>query len=128
MSITSKYYLDIDGTSIEQHDHLPTTPQSTLNIMSAYPLYDVPYLVRDPNDFRMSKKRHEIEVRNQAVVDDYFLARDKGLSAFEARIQVAEKHGITPKRIIKILKWFYEEAKKRKKYDFLIKFSLSEEH
>ena len=128
MSITSKYYLDIDGTSIEQHDHLPTTPQSTLNIMSAYPLYDVPYLVRDPNDFRMSKKRHEIEVRNQAVVDDYFLARDKGLSAFEARRQVAERHGITPKRVIKILKWFYEEAKKRKKYDFLIKFSLSEEH
>ena len=35
---------------------------------NSYPLYDVPYLVRDPNDFRMSKKRHEIEVRNQAVV------------------------------------------------------------
>ena len=126
--IASECYSDIDGTSIEQQDHLPTTPQSTLNIMSAYPLYDVPYLVRDPNDFRMSKKRHELEVRNQAVVDDYFLARDKGLSAFEARMQVAERHGITPKRIIKILKWFYEEAKKRKKYDFLIKFSLFEEH
>ena len=126
--IASECYSDIDGTSIEQQDHLPTTPQSTLNIMSAYPLYDVPYLVRDPNDFRMSKKRHELEVRNQAVVDDYFLARDKGLSAFEARRQVAERHGITPKRVIKILKWFYEEAKKRKKYDFLIKFSLSEEH
>ena len=96
--------------------------------MSAYPLYDVPYLVRDPNDFRMSKKRHEIEVRNQAVVDDYFVARDKGVSAYEARMQVATKHGIIPKRVIKILKWFYEEAKKRKKYDFLIKFSLSEEH
>ncbi len=96
--------------------------------MSAFPLYDVPYLVRDPNDFRMSKKRHEIEVRNQAVVDDYFVARDKGVSAYEARLQVATKHGITPKRVIKILKWFYEEAKKRKKYDFLTKFSLSEEH
>ena len=96
--------------------------------MSAYPLYDVPYLVRDPNDFRMSKKRHEIEVRNQAVVDDYFVARDKGASAHEAREAVAMKHGITPKRVIKILKWFYEEAKKRKKYDFLTKFSLSEEH
>ena len=96
--------------------------------MSAYPLYDVPYLVRAPNDFRMSAKRHEIEVRNQAVVDDYFLARDKGLSAREARRQVAEKHEITTKRVIKILKWFYEEAKKRKKYDFLTKFSLSEEH
>ena len=96
--------------------------------MSAYPLYDVPDLVRDPNEFRMSKKRHEIEVRNQAVVDDYFVARYKGVPAYEARMQVATKHGITTKRVIKILKWFYEEAKKRKKYDFLTKFSLSEEH
>ena len=96
--------------------------------MSTYPLYDVPYLVRDPNDFRMSKKRHEIEVRNQAVVDDYFVARDKGASAHEAREAVARKYGITTKRVIKFLKWFYEEAKKRKKYDFLTKFSLSEEH
>ena len=93
-----------------------------------YPLYDVPYLVRDPNEFRMSKKRHEIEVKNQAVVDDYSVARDKGASATEAREVVSTKHGITPKRVIKILKWFYEEAKKRKKYDFLIKFALSEEH
>ena len=91
-------------------------------------LYDVPYLVRDPNDFRMSKKRYEIEVRNQAVVDDYFIARANGIRGEDARRQVAEKHGITPKRVIKILKWFYEEAKKRKKYDFLTKFSLSEEH
>ena len=96
--------------------------------MKEYPLYDVPWLVRDPNDFRMSKKRHEIEVRNQAVVDDYFLARDKGLSAMEARRQVAEKHEITAKRVIKILKWFYEEAKKRKKYDFLQKFAPEVEH
>ena len=96
--------------------------------MSAYPLYDVPYLVRDPNAFRMSAKRHEIEVRNQAVVDDYFVARANGIRGEDARRQVAEKHGITPKRVIKILKWFYEEAKKRKKYDFLTKFSLSEEH
>ena len=91
-------------------------------------LYDVPWLVRDPNDFRMSKKRYEIEVRNQAVVDDYFIARANGIRGEDARRQVAEKHGITPKRVIKILKWFYEEAKKRKKYDFLTKFSLSEEH
>ena len=91
-------------------------------------LYDVPYLVRDPNDFRMSAKRHQIEVRNQAVVDDYFIARANGIRGEDARRQVAEKHGITPKRVIKILKWFYEEAKKRKKYDFLTKFSLSEEH
>ena len=96
--------------------------------MKEYPLYDVPWLVRDPNEYRMSKKRHEIEVRNQAVVDDYFVARDKGVPAHEARRQVAEKHGITTKRVIKILKWFYEEAKKRKKYDFLQKFAPEVEH
>ena len=95
---------------------------------NSYPLYDVPYLVRDPNDFRMSAKRHELEVRNQAVVDDYFIARDKGLPAIEARRQVAEKHQITARRFQKILKWFYQEAKKRKKYDFLLKFALFEEH
>ena len=54
-----------------------------------FPLYDVPYLVRDPNDFRMSEKRHQIELRNQALVDDYFILRDKGLSAHEARRQLA---------------------------------------
>ena len=96
--------------------------------MSAYPLYDVPWLVRDPNEFRMSKKRHDVEVRNQAVVDDYFVARDKGLTAHEARRQVGEKHGIKPERVYVILKWFCNQAKKRKKYDFLIKFALMEEH
>ncbi len=96
--------------------------------MSAYPLYDVPYLVRDPNEFRMSKKRHEIEVRNQAVVDDYFVARDKGASAHEAREAVAMKHGIISKRVQTIIVWFFNEAKKRKKYDFLIKFASLEEH
>jgi hypothetical protein len=94
----------------------------------SYPLYDIPYLVRDPNDFRMSKKRHELELRNQAVVDDYFIARDKGLPANEARKQAATKHGITPKRVQTIIVWFCNEAKKRKKYDFLIKFALMEEH
>ena len=94
----------------------------------SYPLYDVPYLVRDPNEYRMSAKRHEIELRNQAVVDDYFIARAKGLSAKEARKHTATKHQITTKRVIKILKWFYEEAKKRKKYAFLEKFSYSKEH
>lgn len=93
-----------------------------------YPLYDVPWLVRDPNEYRMSAKRHEIEVRNQAVVDDYFVARDKGLTAHEARRLVAEKHQITAERVQIILRWFCNEAKKRKKYDFLIKFSLLEEH
>ena len=94
----------------------------------SYPLYDVPWLVRDPNEYRMSAKRHEIEVRNQAVVDDYFIARDKGVSAHEARRQVAEKHQMTAERVQIILRWFCNEAKKRKKYDFLIKFSLLEEH
>ena len=96
--------------------------------MSAYPLYDVPYLVREPNEYRMSKKRHEIEVRNQAVVDDYFILRDKGLSAQEARKQVGEKHHLTDKRIKHCLDWFYHEATKRKKYDFLEKFPLEKEH
>ena len=93
-----------------------------------YPLYDVPYLVRDPNAYRMSEKRHQIEVRNQAVVDDYFLARDKGSSAREAREAVAIKHGLTPKRVLNTLTWFFHEAEKRKKYDFLIKFAPLEEH
>ena len=97
-------------------------------VNNLYPLYDVPYLVRDPNEYRMSEKRHQIEVRNQAVVDDYFIARANGIRGEDARRQVALKHLITEKRFRKILKWFYEEAKKRKKYDFLIKFSLSEEH
>ena len=93
-----------------------------------YPLYDVPWLVRDPNAFRMSAKRHQIEVRNQAVVDDYFMARANGIRGEDARRQVAEKHGITPKRVQTIIVWFFNEAKKRKKYDFLIKFAPFEEH
>ncbi len=96
--------------------------------MEDYPLYDIPYLVREPNEHRMSEARHRIEVRNQAVVDDYFIARAKGLPSRDARKEVAQKHQISPKRFNKILKLFYQEAKKRKKYDFLQKFSLSEEH
>ena len=95
---------------------------------NSYPLYDVPYLVRDPNAYRMSAARHALEVRNQAVADDYFLARDKGLSAREAKRQVAEKHKMTPERADRIIRWFFEEAKKRRKYDFLIKFAPLEEH
>ena len=94
--------------------------------MNAYPLYDIPYLVRDPNDFRMSAKRHEIELRNQAVVDDYFLARDQGLSAREARNQVKEKYHLKPRRFHYIFVWFYREALKRKKNYFLEKFFISE--
>ena len=96
--------------------------------MNTYPLYDVPYLVRDPNAFRMSAQRHEIEVRNQAIVDDYFVARDKGVPAHEARRQVAGKHGIKPKSVRHALDWFFHEAKKRRKYDFLQKFSHEMEH
>ena len=96
--------------------------------MKANILYDVPWLVRSSNDFRMSAKRHEIELRNQAVVDDYFILRDRGLTALETRKLVAEKHQITPERVYVIVKWFFNQAKKRKKYDFLIKFSLLEEH
>lgn len=81
--------------------------------MSAYPLYDVPYLVRDPNEFRMSKKRHEIEKRNQAVVDDYFILRDNGLSAREARKQVATRHQMTSERVYNCFVWYFQEAKRR---------------
>ena len=96
--------------------------------MKEYPLYDVPYLVRDPNEYRMSAKRHRIEVKNQAVVDDYFVARDKGLSWLEARRLVASKHQLTVQRTDRIIRMFFEEAKKRRKYDFLIKFVPLEEH
>ena len=93
-----------------------------------YPLYDVPWLVRDPNDFRMSETRHRIEVRNQAVVDDYFLARANGATARKAREVVATKHGIKPQRVYVIVKWFFNQARKRKKYDFWEKFLPLEEH
>ena len=96
--------------------------------MTEYPLYDGPYLVRDPNEYRMSAARHAKEVRNQAVVDDYFIARDKGLTAHEARRQVAEKHQLTMRRVRDIITWFFHEARKRRKYDFLEKFSFSEIH
>ena len=78
-----------------------------------YPLYDVPYLVRDPNEFRMSEKRHQIELKNQAVVDDYFIARANGFNAVDARKQVAEKHGITRRRVYHCLVWYFQEAKRR---------------
>jgi len=88
----------------------------------SYPLYDVPYLVRDPNEYRMSAKRHAIELRNQAVVDDYFLSRANGATAHDAQKVVASKHGITAKRMHYIFVCFYREAKKRGKYDFCEKF------
>ena len=78
-----------------------------------YPLYDVPWLVREANGSYMSQKRHEIEVRNQAVVDDYFVARDKGVTVHEARRQVAEKHQITPRQVYHCFVWFFQEAQRR---------------
>ena len=78
-----------------------------------YPLYDVPWLVRDPNAYRMSEKRHQIEVRNQAVVDDYFVARANGASAQEAREVVATKHGIKSRQVYHSLVWYFQEAKRR---------------
>ena len=96
--------------------------------MSNYPLYDVPYLVRESNWCWMSKTRQEIEKRNQAIVDDYFIARDQGASAYAARKQVAQKHEIGRRRVDYCLRWYYQEAVRRKKYDFLIKFPPAKEH
>ena len=79
-----------------------------------YPLYDVPWLVRDPNAYRMSAKRHQIEVRNQAVVDDYFVARANGASAREAREVVATKHGISL-----YLRLVLSRSEKKRKIRFL---------
>ena len=93
-----------------------------------YPLYDVPWLVREANDSYMSASRRRIRQFNQAVVDDYFLTRDKGASAHEAREAVAIKHGISTIRVNHCLRWYYQEAVRRKKYDFLIKFPPAKEH
>ena len=96
--------------------------------MSEYPLYDVPYLVRESNDNFMSKLRHNIEVENQAIVDEYFIERDKGTSAGWSKKLVARKHGIAIMRVEYCLRWYYQEAVRRKKYSFLQKFPPSEEH
>ena len=96
--------------------------------MKEYPLYDVPYLVRDPNDNYMSTARHRIRQKNQEVVDAYFIARDAGHSAAEARRLVAEQHQIHVKRVKHSLDWYYHEALRRKRYDFLEKFPPAEEH
>ena len=93
-----------------------------------YPLYDVPYLVREANDSYMSASRRRIRQFNQAVVDDYFIARANGASAHEAREMVATKHGISTIRVNHCLRWYYQEAERRKRYDFLIKFPPAKEH
>ena len=98
------------------------------NFMSNYPLYDVPYLVREPNDTYMSLIRYKIEVYNQAIVDDYFIERDRGTSALMAQKMVAIKNGIPIMRVEYCLRWYYQEAVRRGKYSFLQKFPLSKEH
>ena len=95
---------------------------------SNYPLYDVPYLARGANDLYMSQKRHEIEVFNQSVVDDYFLERDRGAPEDEARKLVAQKRGIPIIKVEFCLRWYYQEAVRRGKITFLQKFPPSEEH
>ena len=93
-----------------------------------YPLYDIPYLVRDPNDSYMSQMRHKIEAENQTIVDQYFIERDKGASAECARLMVAQQNGITLSRVNNCLRWYYQQALRRGKYSFLYKFPPSEEH
>ena len=93
-----------------------------------FPLYDVPYLVREPNDSYMSKLRHATEVENQAIVDDYFVARANCISSGCAIKDVAKRRGITSKRVVYSLRWYYQQAVRRGKYSFLQKFPPSEEH
>ena len=90
-------------------------------------LYDVPYIVREANDKHMSAKRHRRRRYYQSVVDDYFIARSNGLSGQDARRYSAKRHHTHSERVKIILIWFYLEAEKLKKYDFLEKFSLVEE-
>ena len=91
-------------------------------------LYDVPWLVREQNDSYMSLIRHKVEVQNQAIVDEYFIERDKGTSAGWARKIVAQKNGIAIMRVDYCLRWYYQEAVRRGKYGFLQKFPPEEEH
>ena len=98
------------------------------NFMSNYPLYDVPYLVREPNDTYMSLIRYKIEVYNQAIVDDYFIERDRGTSALMAQKMVTIKNGIPIMRVEYCLRWYYQEAVRRGKYSFLQKFPPPKEH
>ena len=78
-----------------------------------FPLYDVPWLVREPNGVYMSAERHKIELHNQAVVDDYFIARSKGCTKKEARKQVAYKHQTNSYHVINCLIWYFQEAQRR---------------
>ena len=93
-----------------------------------YPLYDIPYLVREHNDSYMSQMRHKIEAENQTIVDQYFIERDKGASATKAKKLVAQMNEISTRRVKHCLRWFYQEAVRRGKFSFLQKFPPSEEH
>ena len=90
-------------------------------------LYDVPYIVREANDRYMSEERHRRRRYYQSVVDDYFVARANGLNGQDARGYSAKRHHTRPDRVKIILIWFFLEAEKMKKYDFLEKFSLAAE-
>jgi len=96
--------------------------------MKEYPLYDVPWLVREANDSYMSIMRRAVEIRNQAIVDDYFIERDKGTSAKLAQKMVAKKHRIAIFQVRNCLRWFYQEAARRGKITFLQKFPPLGEH
>ncbi len=96
--------------------------------MPAGLLYDVPYLVREPNDSYMSFARHNLEIHNQAIVDEYFIERSKGTSAGWAQKLVAQRRRIAIMQVEYCLRWYYQEAVRRKKYDFLIKFPPEKEH
>ena len=76
----------------------------------------------------MSFSRHKREVENQAVVDEYFIERDKGTSSGWAKKIVALKNNMGIIRVEYCLRWYYQEAVRRKRYDFLIKFPPSQEH
>ena len=102
---------------------LQETNEGVFHADSSYPLYDVPYLVREPNGTYMSLTRHKIE-----VVDEYFIERAKGTSSGWAQKLVARKHGIYTKSVEYCLRWYYQEAVRRKRYDFLIKFPPAKEH
>ena len=65
------------------------------------------YLIADPK-----------EQERMAAASD----RDKGLNYRQARIEAAFKHLISEKEVEPCLRWFYWEAQRRKKYDFLQKF------
>ena len=96
--------------------------------MNEYPLYDVPWLVREHNDNYMSIMRYVVEVQNQAIVDAYFIERAKGTSAGWAQKIVAREKDISPLHVEHCLRWYYQEAVRRGKITFLQKFPPSEEH